>query len=327
MSDQPDHLILKFLSGTATAEEKQQLDAWAALSADNNNTLQEYKRIWEEKSTVVTPDFRTSEEWSRLKTKLYDLEGKQVNLQNRRLFVKVAASLILMAVCAALVYRMAVRTDDIVLQSENEKRRVSLPDGSTVWLNTKSRLIYSSDFNNERNIQLDGEAFFDVTPDTEKPFVITTPQSQIRVLGTSFNVSAYSHNTLEEVYVATGKVCVASGDHQVELTPGELSTMNKITRVLSSADASNENKMAWRTGKLVFLKTNLIEVAQTLEHYFQISINIKNPVIEKCRFTSSFTNPTLEEVIEAISLSMNINVVHQNKEYVFDGDGCATETP
>ncbi|HEY3403355.1 MAG TPA: FecR domain-containing protein [Ohtaekwangia sp.] len=327
MSDQPDHLILKFLSGTATAEEKQQLDAWAALSADNNNTLQEYKRIWEEKSTVVTPDFRTSEEWSRLKTKLYDLEGKQVNLQNRRLFVKVAASLILMAVCAALVYRMAVRTDDIVLQSENEKRRVSLPDGSTVWLNTKSRLIYSSDFNNERNIQLDGEAFFDVTPDTEKPFVITTPQSQIRVLGTSFNVSAYSHNTLEEVYVATGKVRVASGDHQVELTPGELSTMNKITRVLSSADASNENKMAWRTGKLVFLKTNLIEVAQTLEHYFQISINIKNPVIEKCRFTSSFTNPTLEEVIEAISLSMNINVVHQNKEYVFDGDGCATETP
>jgi ferric-dicitrate binding protein FerR (iron transport regulator) len=89
----------------------------------------------------------------------------------------------------------------------------------------------------------------------------------------------------------------------------------------------DENETSWRTGKLIFRKTSLTEVARTLEHYFHISITINTEALASCRFTSSFDNPSLEEVIEAISLSMNVNVLRHQETYIIDGEGCGSISP
>ena len=98
--------------------------------------------------------------------------------------------------------------------------------------------------------------------------------------------------------------------------------LDKSTNTLARSSEPDPNLVAWKTRQLIFRKASLTEVAETLDKYFQISITVKNPDLQKCRFTSSFKDPTLDEVIEAISIALNINIVHQNKVYTFDGEGC-----
>jgi len=327
MSDQHNHLILKFLSGTATVDEQQQLEAWASGSAENRKILQDFQKIWQENSEQSVPDFKTNDEWLKLKG-LLDHEKHNVRkISIPSVVFKIAASLLAVAVVAVLLYVTWFRTGTITEQSADKRREVLLPDGSAVWLNTNSQISYTSDFDRERNVTLTGEAFFEVTPDPAKPFVISTGAVAIKVLGTSFNVKAYEKDNVQEVYVATGKVHVRSEKGSVDLVPGDLGVLSKNDLTLISSRPDEPNAIAWKTRQLVFKKTNLTEVATTLEHYFRISITIKNPVLEKCRFTSSFNNPTLEEVIEAISLSLSLDVVRQNQEYVWDGEGCGEDVP
>src|SRR5690349_3566179 len=189
MAEQPDHLILKFLSGTATSAERAQLEAWVSQSPEHEKMLRDFKKIWDKKGETVYPDFQTTEEWSKLEAHLQPGNIKKLPVQVW--MYRVAASFVLIAVAGVLLYYTLFRQDFIVIRSGDVRQEVFLPDGSNVWLNAKSELKYSSDFSEERNISLTGEAFFDVAHNPEKPFEITAGETQVRVLGTSFNVRAY----------------------------------------------------------------------------------------------------------------------------------------
>ena len=245
---------------------------------------------------------------------------------SRSFIFKVAASIAFLMVFSFLLYQVIFKTKVIVTESGAEKIQVTLLDGSVVWLNEKSKITYPSDFNSrERRIELTGEAFFEVTKNADRPFIVQAHKSQVKVLGTSFNIRAYEDEPQEEVYVVTGKVSLSDANKvakTIVLNPGEQGILNKNDNILSRRSATNPNLIAWKSRQLVFRKTNLSEVAETLEKYFQITITVKNPDLQKCRFTSSFQDPTLEEVIEALSIALNLNIVHQNNNYTFDGDGC-----
>jgi len=325
MVEQPDELILKFLADATTPQEKEALDEWASLSPENRKKLGDLKKIWDAKNQPAIPDFDSRNEWRKLQAKLQEVKAQPAPCY--RLFYKIAASLALIALANVIIYQTIFKVDSVTIQAADITRSVSLPDGTTVLLNKQSRITYASNFANSRNVTLRGEAFFEVAHDAERPFVIGTGEANVRVLGTSFNVRAYENDSLQEVFVSSGKVRVTAKNKSLELRPGDLGVVNTRTHLLRSETPSPENQLAWKTGKLVFRKTSLVEVVHTLEHYFQISITLKNPVLEKCRFTSSFTNPTLDEVIEAISLSMNLNVMHQDTNYTFDGEGCGNDDP
>ncbi len=324
MTEPYDQLILKLLSGTATADEQQQLARWTEQSVENKKALEDYRQVWTLGDSKSFPDFDSVVELEKLESKL-DQEDKKIKVLSpyRSLVFKVAASVTLLIVCSFLLYQVAFKTETIVKESGAEKIQFTLPDGSKVWLNEKSKITYASDFNTERLIELSGEGFFEVTRNPDKPFVIRADKSEIKVLGTSFNVRAYENENQNEVYVVTGKVSLADDrDKIIILSPGEEGILNKKTDILSRSTETNPNHIAWKNKQLIFKKTSLTEVAETLEKYFQISITVKNPDLQKCRFTSSFNDPTLEEVIEAISIALNLNIVHQNKKYTFDGEGC-----
>jgi ferric-dicitrate binding protein FerR (iron transport regulator) len=144
----------------------------------------------------------------------------------------------------------------------------------------------------------------------------------VKVLGTSFNVRAYDAEEQNEVYVVSGKVRLSDRSQSIDLHPGEEGILNKQTNTIVLNSVTDQNLIAWKTRQLVFKSTSLDEVALALEKYFTISITVENPELNKCRFTSSFQDPSLEEVIEAISIALNLNIIHQNKKYTFDGEGC-----
>jgi len=324
MTEHYDQLILKSLSGTATAEEQQLLAQWIEQSPENKRILEEYRQVWGLNVSKPLPDFDSISELEKLEAKL-DQEDKKIKVLSpyRSLAFKIAASITLLIVCFSLLYLAVFKPETIVKESGAEKIQFTLPDGSVVWLNEKSKITYTSDFNSERHIELSGEGFFEVTRNPDKPFVIRADKSEVKVLGTSFNVRAYEDENQDEVYVVTGKVSLAdSKDQSIVLLPGEEGILDKQKNILSRNAETNPNHIAWKSKQLIFKKTSLTEVAETLEKYFQISITVKNPDLQKCRFTSSFNNPTLEEVIEAISIALNLNIVHQNKKYTFDGEGC-----
>ncbi len=326
MSEHYEQLILKSLSGTATDEEQLQLKEWTALSPENKKLSDDYQEIWNVESSVDIPDFNTASELSKLKSTLDGGEEKIKTFSiSRSLFLKVAASITLLMVCFILIYQHVNKSEMIVMKSGAERIQLALPDGSEVWLNENSKITYASDFDNgDRYVELVGEAFFEVKKNLKKPFIVNASGSQVKVLGTSFNIRAYEEESQEEVVVVTGKVSfsvINNPDELVVLNPGEHGVFDKGNNALLQS-SPDSNLLAWKTKQLIFKKTNLVDVAKTLEKYFRISISVKNLELKKCRFTSSFENPTLDEVIEAISIAFDLDIIHQDKNYTFEGTGC-----
>jgi ferric-dicitrate binding protein FerR (iron transport regulator) len=318
-------LILKSLSGTATEIEKDQLARWISQSSTNRKIWEDYEKVWKLSGQESLPDFNVTAELKKLDA-ILDQEATTAHTLRplHSLAFKVAASITLLLVCSFLIYQVVFRTEVITTESGLTKLQVTFPDGSTAWLNERSKITYTSDFENERRVEFTGEGFFDVVPNAVKPFIIRSPRSEVKVLGTSFNVRAYEQESEDQVYVVTGKVNLSGGDdgHGLVLNPGQQGIYNKYTRALSRISETNPNLIAWKSKQLIFKKTSLQEVSETLETYFQISVTVKNPDLQKCRFTGSFQDPTLEEVIEALSIALNLDIVHQNKNYTFEGDGC-----
>lgn len=311
------------MTGSNTKEEQQQLDLWAGQSKENMQALEDYKQIWKESRSSQLPEFNTISELKKLETRI-DQEEKHTQRipLSVSFMLKVAASIALFITLSFFVYQWSFKPEMIVMESGAEKMQVPLPDGSTVWLNERSTIKYTDDFNDVRAIQLTGEGYFEVTHNPEKPFVIKTDKGEVTVLGTAFNVRAYESEEQNEVYVVTGKVSLSDKKQTIYLRPGEEGILNKQTKTLTLNSTIDQNLIAWKTKQLIFKRTSLSEVAIALEKYFQISIAVKNPELKKCRFTSTFQDPTLDEVIEAISIALNLNIIHQNKHYTFDGEGC-----
>jgi len=329
MTTPDDHLLLKFLSGTAGAEERQAVLRWAEASPDNRKMLADLERI-HQTYLGLSPshDYQTAEAWQELENKLDHHKDAAIVTSvswSRSWVFKVAASVAAFAVCTFLVYRVATRTDVITQTSGEQRMEVALPDGSTVTLNARSRISYHADFEDGRSLTLSGEAFFEVKHDVHHPFVIHAGAAQVRVLGTSFNVRAFETEKQNEVYVVTGKVQLAregDGLTAVALIPGERGMLRVSDGVILKTADADPNLVAWKSRTLVFRKAALQEVLPTLERYFQITIKLKNAGLGDCRFTSTFEDPDLEEVIEALSVSFKLDVVRRDGQYIFDGDGC-----
>jgi transmembrane sensor len=324
MSEHYEQLILKSLTNEATEEERQELITWCSQSDENKQLLNDYQKIWKSGGQKQLSHFNSLVELKKLEARLDQEDSKIRTLKPAKNFaLKIAASIALVIISSLLLYQTVFKIETIVQKSGAEKIHFTLPDGSTVWLNEKSKVTYASDFNDSRVLELSGEGFFEVTRNPNKPFSINLQKSQVKVLGTSFNIRAYEKEEQNVVSVVSGKVSFSdTKDQTVLLNPGNEGVFNKHNHTLIRNETTNPNLLAWKSKQLIFKKTSLNEVSKILERYFQISIIIKNVDLQKCRFTSSFQDPTLEEVIEAIRIALNVSIIHQNGVYTFEGSGC-----
>ena len=181
-----------------------------------------------------------------------------------------------------------------------------LPDGTSGWLNSGSSLTYSLPFSNHRKVALEGEAWFDVFHNEKKPFEITTLNSTVQVLGTSFYLSAYQDEQYVEVVLQKGKVMFSdvSKTHNVTLLPSERLVFQNGEVAVTTADPSKYK--AWTDGKLVFRGDNMAEVARRIERWYNIKVELADKELERFSFRATFEDDSLEEVLKLLSMTSPI---------------------
>ncbi|MGC9342074.1 MAG: FecR family protein [Bacteroidales bacterium] len=208
----------------------------------------------------------------------------------------------------------SVSAKQTIINPSGVRSQVELPDGSIAWLNAESEISYSESFaRKERNVELSGEAFFDVKSDPKKPFVVSAGEIAVQVLGTRFNVKNYHDEENIEVSLEEGKINLLSNlDGRQQLTsmvPGMRAVFNhRTSKTLISREKNIGQYSAWQRGKLVFDDSPFPQVIKSLERWYSVQIDIKSDEIEQYRLTTTFEEQTIRQVIEILEISSPITI-------------------
>jgi len=293
----------------------EKLDDWLNASATNEAFAQEAKQAWDW-SADYKKDFTTDidDGLVKFKSRLAQEDNTPtVQLQPRNNFLRIAAAIALvLGFGFALQYFMSEKTNMLLVETQAEQtKEISLADGTIVVLNENSTLHYPEKMlGNSRKVELQGEAFFNVAKDASKPFIIETAKTEVEVLGTSFNVKAFTKEATTEVLVKTGKVRFSpkGSDKKLELIANQGATFNSQTRALQADRKASLNGMAWYSKELYFEKTPLNEVIADLEKFFDIDIILKNKSIAHCGYTSTLVKPQLNNILEVLAANFEFEV-------------------
>jgi ferric-dicitrate binding protein FerR (iron transport regulator) len=229
------------------------------------------------------------------------------------LFMRIAASLLLVIMLGSAMLIITGRFQNVKVTASLDERGkvVELPDGSHVYLNKDTRLTYPKHFGiRNREVKLDGEAFFEVTPDKSKPFRIYAGNARVKVLGTSFNVNARKKNSEVEVYVTTGIVELsetANTANRILIRPGNMGVINRSAVKITKA--KNANAIAWKTGELVFSDTPLNEVIPILNDIYNAKIIAKEVEIKNVSIFGNYHGDPLDHILKAIALGAELTIV------------------
>ena len=200
-----------------------------------------------------------------------------------------------------------------------QKQKITLPDSSVVWLNANACLRYPREFSEQiRQVEIKGEAFFEVRKDEKKPFIVQTDGIGIRVLGTTFNVDAEPEKT--EITLLTGKIGLYKYTNQSQtadriLLPGERAVFLKSDNKLSISTIRPENTISWVTGIFKFKDNSLADIMQELQRAFHVKIHIQNENLKKQTFNANFTEKeTLEEILSVLQISARYKIEKRKGE-------------
>ena len=233
----------------------------------------------------------------------------------RTMGIAALAAVLALSVTAGWWYYLK---DAVFKASDGEKLSVSLPDGSSVTLNSNSQLKLLDDFDGaERKVRLKGEAFFNVAKDQSRPFVVDVGGSQVQVTGTSFNIN-YTDRLLA-VSVVTGSVTVAS-------SRGEMS-VSKNQKIVVSDDGDlsltewEENDLAWYSGELVIDNKTIAEIAALLEKLFDKKVKVAES-IAGCRMSAKIKYETINDVLQLIEDTLDVKWRYESNHVFIYGKGC-----
>ncbi|MGL5785359.1 MAG: FecR family protein [Bacteroidales bacterium] len=302
-TDKHIKLLNKFLDGSCNTGEKKELNSML----DNPNQFDEWiSGQWDSASDEID---------SRVEKKIFEVIKSERKNSGRVFFThfwKVAA--ILLFICTAgLTYSLLAgkgfyESDDnqwIVNVDKGQKANMILPDGTKVWINSDSKITYNSSFNQRsRNINLEGEAYFEVAKNEEKPFVVHTSQMSVRALGTAFNVKAYKDDPDVSATLVSGKVQVNTPVRSQLLKPNQRLVYDKTKDCIDvEFEADIESFSAWRANQLVFNQQDLKSITKVLERHYNIRFVFEDQQLESYSFTGTIPNTSLESLLEIFTMT------------------------
>jgi transmembrane sensor len=315
--------IERYISGTADAKEIAFVESLFSHGVENFELRNHLEEGWESGNHKEIPsDEILIGMLDRVHHLIRNKEDKKRKLFAYRFvhtFSKIAAALFLPLLLAGglTVGYLLQSLDAIMEQSVSSEihapmgSRVSfkLPDGTKGWLNSGSSLTYSIPFNNDRNVALVGEAWFDVAPNQQHPFEISTGQSKVKVLGTSFNVSAYQEAEYIEVVLQQGKVEFYKHNlaEKITLTPSQKLVYSNGKVDVTTTDPSKHQ--AWTDGKLVFRGDNMAEVARRIERWYNVKVILEDQDLDNYSFRATFEDDSLEEVLRLLGMTSPIDYI------------------
>lgn len=292
-----EELMIRVLEASATAAEEKQLEHWLAESSLHQTEFDAFRKIWEGAAdTNLIGELDIEADLKAVKQKAKAGQHRATaKVVKGNFYRRIAAILLPLAVVATALF--------LYFNQQNSNEPILLSDGTKVWLYQDAQLEYPEQFvGNTRTVKLTGEAFFEVAKDTIQPFLIDAGATEIRVLGTSFNVQ--SQNKFTSVIVNTGKVRLSAKDapeQAVELTKGEKGMYRNA--ILSEKLNTNKNYRAWQTGIFEFDGTTPIEevIAQLSKYYGPIKININ--ANQECALNATFEQEELSTILKTINES------------------------
>lgn len=246
--------------------------------------------------------------------------------------IRVAAILFIPLLVASLwmFYGNGIYNNDnsyITLETPlGSKLKTTLPDGTEVWQNAGTTLKYPNKFTKyNREVILNGEAYFHVSSDKKNPFYVRTADGTVKVTGTKFNVSSFTDDNFSSVVLEEGKVSFISAnkaDKTVELIPGEQIIYNRSSKLLSKNSTDVEKYTSWTQGKLIFRNDPLSDVITRLSRWYntEIILQDKNGTLGNHPFTLTIQHETLDQVLEYISKAAGLHLEKQDSKQNANGN-------
>jgi ferric-dicitrate binding protein FerR (iron transport regulator) len=306
-------LMGKYLSGDITPSETNALMDWVDADESNKEEFLAVKELWQTSGETKFPSFNTDAAWVKLNQQLTPAKTKAKLFTIGRLAVGVAAAFIIV-----LSVWLLGKGEMNSVTASAPVEKILLADGSVIYLRNGSTLNYPSKFKgDERNVTLDGEAFFEVAHDNRHPFIIRSGTANVRVVGTSFSVIEKDQQV--QLVVKTGKVRFydrADTSRQLLVVAGERALLEKgaITKEVNA----DVNFNAWQTRQLVFNNTPLAEVVNTLRDYYRVDITLRpsdRQQLSNSQITASFNDQPVEAVMKELALIGDLHVEENKGAY------------
>jgi transmembrane sensor len=314
--------LAREVSGNAPQADRDQ----QGQDPETEAAAQQARRLW---SATALPEAGYEPDvdsgWQRLQLRVQAREERPAPVRKKNTFTwwSVAASVVLFLAFGFYFVSRQLQPDwRQVSTGANQTRTIQLADGSTVSLNQHSTLAYPEDFQQEnRTVRLKGEAFFEVARAEGKRFTIFAEGTKTEVIGTSFNLRAYANEPVK-VQVVTGKVAFAktATDDAIFLVAGQQGVISQARPV--KQPVADQNFLAWKTKNFTFTNLRLADLVATLENHYHVDIVIANEALRHCRFTSSFKDPELKEVLDILAIAGNLTITQDSNRYVISGPGC-----
>lgn len=338
-NDRLQELIGRTLAGEAGPEETKELDALLAADSDAMARYQLLQQFWNRHETPSQQHIEDA-----LHNLLRQLQLPPVHTVvpadkpfhiNRYWWRRLgAAAMVIVLVGIAYLYwvntKKAPGLASLVEKhnARGTKSTITLTDGSKVWLNADSKLQYPEVFSgNLREVYLNGEAFFEVTKNPSRPFIIHLANGTVRVLGTSFNIRAYDNEETVETSVSTGKVAFipkyttpAKKQDTIFITPNNKVRYSPSAHFIKLESTIAAEDKAWTEGKLTFKGITLQEIAIELERNFGKKVTFLDDAPKTYRLTGSFQNNSLEEIMYYLTQTKDFNYTITNSELLIAVD-------
>lgn len=333
-------IFIKYLQGTCTEMEFDQLLSWIKGDPRLAAEIGMIQDVWDEFEPEAGPDERNK--YSRVLDKIH--HQININQYSDRLEVQKpapkfrilsiltrAAAILLLPVLSLLLYtsysergRYATNLNDLEVEAPAGSRiHIELGDGTKVWLNHGSKLKYPQRFADEnRKVFLTGEAYFEVAHNARVPFIVGTNRLEVKAIGTAFNVSSYPGDDNIETTLVDGKVILYERENNreiKELSPGEFLRFNAKKNTYIIESGNTEKNTAWKDGLLVFKNEKAEVVAKKLSRWYNVEVEITSEKVNDFTFTATFMDETLPQVLELMTLATPVSYKLTLRKKLSDG--------
>ncbi len=305
-----------------SAEELAELKKWLANESSKNEVEEWLAKNWanageSESFTLIETIFRQIKEYEDK----HNYERGLWVTRILKIYQKVAAFLLIPLIASGILFWFVFQNQSGTLFSETfaprgQKSQITLIDGTKVWLNSDTKIKYPATFNNkQRDVYLEGEAFFEVTKNAHHPFIVHTSKLDVKVLGTKFNIKAYEDEKQIETSLFEGQVNLIvpeSGKRAIqeekELTPGKTLVFNKSENKLQEGKFPKEEIDGWKNNRLIFKDDTFSNLVKKVERWYDVKVFYDEKLFNDRRLTVElYEGERLERFLEIIGMTLSVD--------------------
>jgi len=322
-------LLKKYFNNNCSPEEVDIVVEWFKTNAGDSKGRSVLKQLWNEMEEDEVNDVDFDQLLDKIHHKINIQNTQNINHSQTQkkgvikslmpFIVKIAASLFIPLLAISLYYfsKDVLYTEKPVyseITSPNGSRTFfELPDGSKVWLNNGSSLRFPNKFTGScRILELKGEGYFEIAHNNKMPLVVKSGDLQVMVHGTEFNVMAYPDDDDLSVTLVKGSVSLQKIKENnkvkelLRLKPDQQAIYNKTNNEVDYMKVNTEKYISWKNGTLIFIDDPIDVVMQKLERWYNVDIKLKNKELSKITYTATFTDETLQQILQLLSIATPI---------------------